>query len=135
MTKHRLDPLLKPDSIALLGASDRPDSPGQVLARQVIDSGFPGEVYPVNPGYQTVHGRKCYPDLAALPTTVDHVIIALGNERLEAALAELAVGVSFAENRLVRIRRIRSDAASEGVPVDLGLTGITGGAIAVSPAS
>ena len=88
MTKHRLDPLLKPDSIALLGASDRPDSPGQVLARQVIDSDFPGEVYPVNPGYQSVHGRKCYPDLAALPTTVDHVIIALGNERLEAALAD-----------------------------------------------
>lgn len=88
MTKHRLDPLLKPGSIALLGASDRPDSPGQVLARQVIDSDFPGEVYPVNPGYQKIHGHQSYPDLTALPTTVDHVIIALGNERLEAALTD-----------------------------------------------
>ncbi|MCG8436026.1 MAG: CoA-binding protein, partial [Gammaproteobacteria bacterium] len=88
MSKHCLDPLLKPGSIALLGASDRPDSPGQVLARQVIDSDYRGEVYPVNPGYTTILGRDCYPDLASLPTNVDHVIIALGNEKLEQAMAD-----------------------------------------------
>ena len=38
MTQHRLDPLLKPRSIALLGASNRDDSPGKVLASMGIDS-------------------------------------------------------------------------------------------------
>ena len=86
MTEHRLDPLLKPGSIALLGASDRSDSPGHVLARHVIESAYPGEVYPVNPRCATIMGKTCYPDLAALPSKVDHVIIALGNDRLEKAL-------------------------------------------------
>ena len=86
MTEHRLDPLLKPGSIALLGASDRSDSPGHVLARHVIESDYPGEVYPVNPRCETIMGQTCYPDLAALPSPVDHVIIALGNDRLEKAL-------------------------------------------------
>jgi acyl-CoA synthetase (NDP forming) len=83
---HRLDPLLRPQTIALLGASDRPGSPGNVLARMVIDSAYSGEVYPVNPAYPEILGKPCYPDLAALPETVEHVVIALGNPGLERAL-------------------------------------------------
>ena len=88
MTKHYLDPLLKPGSIALLGASDRSDRPGHVLARHIIESDYPGKVYPVNPRCVSILGTTCYPDLASLPTTVDHVVIALGNENLEQALAD-----------------------------------------------
>ena len=86
MAEHRLDPLLQPTSIALLGASERADSPGLVLAKMVISSQYPGSVYPVNPGYSQILGRPCYADLTALPETVDHVIIALGNSHLESAL-------------------------------------------------
>jgi acyl-CoA synthetase (NDP forming) len=85
--KHPLDPLLQPASIALLGASERAASPGRVLAGMVIESDYAGAVYPVNPGYTQILGLPCYPDLAALPRTVDHVIIALGNAHLEDALA------------------------------------------------
>jgi acyl-CoA synthetase (NDP forming) len=87
MAEHRLDPLLQPASIALLGASERTDSPGMVLAEMVINSRYPGSVYPVNPGYSQILGRPCYVDLATLPETVDHVIIALGNAHLESALS------------------------------------------------
>jgi acyl-CoA synthetase (NDP forming) len=87
VAEHRLDPLLQPTSIALLGASERTDSPGRVLAEMVISSQFPGSVYPVNPGYPQILGLPCYADLAALPQTVDHVIIALGNAHLESALS------------------------------------------------
>ena len=87
MAEHRLDPLLQPASIALLGASERSDSPGLVLAEMVIRSQYPGSVYPVNPGYTQILGLPCFADLAALPTTVDHVIIALGNAHLEGALS------------------------------------------------
>ena len=86
MSKHRLDPLLKPASIALVGVSDRADSPGQVLARMVIESDYAGEVYPVNPRYPQILGQACYPTLESLPVTVDHVVIALGNAHLESAL-------------------------------------------------
>jgi acyl-CoA synthetase (NDP forming) len=88
MTKHRLDPLLKPNSVALVGASDRSTSPGYVLADMVINSNFSGEVFTVNPGYQTILGKPCYADLDSLPVTVDHVVIALGTAHLEKALAD-----------------------------------------------
>ncbi len=86
MSKHRLDPLLKPGSIALVGVSERPGSPGQVLANMVVDSDYAGEVFLVNPRYPEILGRPCHPNLESLPTRVDHVVIALGNQHLEAAL-------------------------------------------------
>jgi acyl-CoA synthetase (NDP forming) len=87
VTEHPLDPLLQPASIALLGASERAGSPGITLAGMVIESDYAGAVYPVNPGYTQILGLPCYADLAALPQTVDHVIIALGNAHLEGALS------------------------------------------------
>jgi acyl-CoA synthetase (NDP forming) len=86
MTEHPLDSLLQPSSIALLGASERAESPGATLAGMIINSEYEGEVYPVNPGYPQILGLPCYPDLDSLPKTVDHVVIALGNAHLEAAL-------------------------------------------------
>lgn len=85
---HRLDPLLKPGSIALVGASEKPGSPGRNLAEHVINSGYRGAVYPVNPGYPEIIGVRCFPDLAALPQAVDHAILAVSNERLEGALSQ-----------------------------------------------
>ncbi len=84
--KHRLDPLLKPARIALVGVSDRTDSPGQVLAKMVVESDYAGEVYLVNPRYQQMLDQACYPTLESLPVTVDHVVIALGNTHLETTL-------------------------------------------------
>ena len=49
MTGHRLDPLLTPRSIALVGASARPDSNGLALTQMARIAGFAGAVYPVNP--------------------------------------------------------------------------------------
>jgi len=88
MSDHYLDPLLKPGSIALIGASNREGSPGNTLAGLVISSSYSGSVYLVNPGHKEIQGRKCYPDLAALPETVDHAVLAISNERLELALVE-----------------------------------------------
>ncbi|HEY7248660.1 MAG TPA: acetate--CoA ligase family protein [Xanthobacteraceae bacterium] len=72
----RLDPLVKPRSVAIVGATDRP-SP----ARSVIESlgalGFPGAVYPVNPKYQSVLNHVCYPSLAELPAAPDVVVLSV----------------------------------------------------------
>jgi acetate---CoA ligase (ADP-forming) len=85
---HRLDPLLAPRSIAFIGASTRPDTPGNVMVRMPQLAGFRGRLYPVNPRYATVENLTCYPSLAALPETVDHVVLGVSSIRLEAALAE-----------------------------------------------
>lgn len=85
---HRLDPLLKPRSIALIGASTRPDTPGNSMIRAILREGFGGQVYAVNRKYQTVEGLICHPDLASLPAPVEHVVLGLANAALEAGLKE-----------------------------------------------
>jgi acyl-CoA synthetase (NDP forming) len=86
MAEHRLDPLLKPASIALVGVSERADSPGHRLVKMVLESDYAGDVYLVNPRYSVILGQPCHPFLESLPAMVDHVVIALGNQHLEAAL-------------------------------------------------
>jgi acyl-CoA synthetase (NDP forming) len=86
---HRLDPLLRPSSIAVLGASERHLSLGWQAVHNLLAGGFKGNIYPLNPGYDTVQCLPCYPNLAALPETVDHVIFAIGDHHIEAALDEV----------------------------------------------
>jgi acyl-CoA synthetase (NDP forming) len=83
---HRLDPLLKPASIALLGASARSKSNGLAMVEMCRIDGYEGRVYPVNPRYSEIAGLRCHPELEALPETVDHVVIALANAQLEEGL-------------------------------------------------
>ena len=87
---HRLDPLLRPRSIALVGASPRPDTPGNTMALAAARDGYAGKIFAVNPRYDEVEGLPCFPNLASLPQQVDHVVLGLGNELLEGALAEAA---------------------------------------------
>ena len=68
MAEHPLDPLLDPRSVALVGASAREGSPGHNLADMVVNSDYRGKVYPVNPGYQEILGRPCYPVFAHVIT-------------------------------------------------------------------
>lgn len=91
---HPLDPLLAPRSLALLGASTRKASSGNEMVLAAL-AGQPAEgvraprVYAVNPAYAEVEGLRCYPTLADLPETVEHVVISVGNARLEAAFDDV----------------------------------------------
>jgi len=71
MTTQNLDALFCPRSIALIGASDQAGSLGTVLLRNLVDAGYQGTVFPVNPKYEMVMGRKCYPNVEALPERAD----------------------------------------------------------------
>ena len=84
--KHYLDPLLRPGSIAVVGASERADSVGLQTMENLLTGGFQGRLYAVNPGYDSVCGVPCFPDLASLPDKVEHVVLAVGDARIEAAL-------------------------------------------------
>jgi len=50
---------------------------------------FPGRLYAVNPGYETILGVTCFPDLSSLPETVEHVVLTLGDARIESALDDV----------------------------------------------
>jgi acyl-CoA synthetase (NDP forming) len=88
MPAHRLDPLLKPASVALIGASPKPDSVGRGMITAATAPGTPSRIYLVNPAYQEIEGQRCYPDLASLPEKVDLAVIGVANHRVEAALLE-----------------------------------------------
>ena len=85
---HRLSPLLTPRSIALVGASPKYETVGNGMIRGVREGKFGGRLYLVNPNYNEIDGLPCCPSLAALPETVDHVVIGVANARIEAQLAE-----------------------------------------------
>jgi acyl-CoA synthetase (NDP forming) len=88
MIPHPLDPLFKPRSLAIVGASDKPDSNGFAMQAMAAIDGYDGSVYPVNPRLSMLDGRVCYPDLAHLPEVPDHVIIGVASSRVEEVLDE-----------------------------------------------
>jgi acyl-CoA synthetase (NDP forming) len=94
---HRLDPLLRPRSIAVIGASERPDSVGRQTMENLLTGGYRGDLYAINPGYESVCGVPCFASLEALPDKVEHVVLTLGDSRIEAALdATIAHGAKAA---------------------------------------
>ena len=70
-------PVLMPASVAVIGASRRPGSVGRAILQNIINGGFPGPVYPVNPGAAELDGIPCLPSAAALPDQVDLAVIAV----------------------------------------------------------
>jgi acyl-CoA synthetase (NDP forming) len=97
VNKHRLDPLLRPNSVAVVGASKRTDSVGEWALKNLEIGAYKGRVYPVNPNYEELQGHPCYAALADLPEVPELVIFGVGDHRLEAALDEaIAAGVQAA---------------------------------------
>ncbi len=75
MTASPLDPLLKPGSIAVVGASNVEPKWGYKVFHNIISNQYQGKVYPVNPGDQEVQGLKCYPRVQDIPGDVDLAVI------------------------------------------------------------
>lgn len=88
---HRLDPLLRPKSIAVVGASARAGTIGQLALFNLLQGKYPGQLYPVNPGYEELQGLACYPSLESLPETPDLVIFGVGDSRIEAAIDDAII--------------------------------------------
>lgn len=85
-----LDPLLRPQSIAVVGASERRGSVGDHTLRQLVAGGFDGEVIPVNPRYETLNGLPVAASLEELSRPVDLAVLAVPNSALEAEMEKAA---------------------------------------------
>ncbi|MGY6571118.1 MAG: acetate--CoA ligase family protein [Salinarimonas sp.] len=84
-----LSSLFKPRSIAIVGASDRPNSIGaHTLANIAEYSDFEGDLYLVNPKKSVIGGRPCYPSVEALPVTPDVLVVVVPASAVVAAVAE-----------------------------------------------
>ncbi|HEB60492.1 MAG TPA: GNAT family N-acetyltransferase, partial [Phycisphaeraceae bacterium] len=77
MSVRNLDKIFHPKRVAIVGASERRDSVGFTVLRNMITAGYEGVVYPVNPKREAIHGIQAYPNVSSLPKVPDLAVICL----------------------------------------------------------
>lgn len=76
MGQHYLKPLFAPNSVAVFGASERTDSVGQIVFQNMLQSGFQGALYAINPKHPEIQGCKAYKTLGEIKEKVELAVIA-----------------------------------------------------------
>ena len=89
MSVLNLDKLFHPESVALLGATDRAGAVGKVVLDNLLQGGFKGPIYPVNPRRPAIPGVTVYADVASLPATPDLAVIATPAATVPGLITEL----------------------------------------------
>ncbi|MFC1923991.1 acetate--CoA ligase family protein [Chloroflexota bacterium] len=87
---ENLDPLFNPRSVAVIGATESPARVGYYPLKNLIDFGFTGEIYPVNPRLSRIFGLKAYPSLEAIPGEVDMAVIVVMADSVPSVLKDCA---------------------------------------------
>jgi len=72
---HPLSVLFAPERVAVIGATESPDSVGRTVLKNLITTPFGGTVFPVNPKHASVLGVKAYPTIGSVPDPVDLAVI------------------------------------------------------------
>jgi len=89
MTVRNLQHLFRPKSIAVIGASTRPQSLGAIVMRNLVAGSFAGPIMPVNPKYRTIEEKPCYASVANLPVAPDLAVICTPPPTVPAIVADL----------------------------------------------
>ena len=90
---HRLDPLLDPESIVIVGATTSGGMGSRVI-KNLQNGGYKGKLYGLHPKNKDAFGIPCYPDFKSLPEKVEHAIFAVSDERVEGLVDDaIKVGV------------------------------------------
>ena len=89
MTVRNLEHLFQPKTVAVIGASNRPQSLGNTVMRNLLQGEFAGATLPVNPKWETVAGILAYPCINALPRTPDLAIICTPPQTVPSIIDEL----------------------------------------------
>ena len=90
-TNQQIDRLLRPKSVAVVGASDRHGALGATLLNNLVQYDFAGDVYPVNPKRDEIAGLKCYHTVDDLPEGVDCAVLAIPRPFVLDTVRSLAV--------------------------------------------
>ena len=83
---HPLDPIFKPQSIAVVGASRRTGSIGREILHNLVEYDFHGKVFPVNPKADFIHSIKAFPSVSSIPDPLDLAIIVVPKEDVPAVI-------------------------------------------------
>jgi acetyltransferase len=75
MSVHNLKSLFNPTRVAVVGAGRDPSQLGHIVLRNLVDGGFDGVVYPINPGRESISGIQAYPSIAETPARPDLAIV------------------------------------------------------------
>ena len=76
-TNKQIDRLMRPASVAVIGASDRTGALGATLLNNLVQYEFAGDIYPVNPKRDEIAGLKCYHSVDELPEGIDCAVLAI----------------------------------------------------------
>ncbi len=90
LSHEAMNALLRPRTIAVVGASARDGSVGNAIMGHAAGARFGGQLFGVHPQQKDVRGRLCAPSIAELPEPIDCAVMAVGDNRIEAAMAEAA---------------------------------------------
>ncbi len=89
MSVRNLEHLFRPQSVAVIGASDRERSVGAVVMRNLREGGFSGPLWPVNPKHKRIDGLQAWPTVEALPQAPDLAVICTPASTVPGLIAEL----------------------------------------------
>ncbi|MCI0454663.1 MAG: bifunctional acetate--CoA ligase family protein/GNAT family N-acetyltransferase [Candidatus Dadabacteria bacterium] len=129
MSTRNLDKIFNPKSIALIGASDASGKLGYTFFRNLIQGGFKGPIYPVNPKYKTIQGKQAYEsvvdireevDLAVIVTPIDavpEIIKDCGNKKIPGAIIISAGGKEVGEKGREIEKKILEEASKGGIRI------------------
>ena len=84
MSIENLDKIFQPKSIAVVGASERKGSVGAALMRNLIERGFPGDIYPINPKHKKLWGKSAFSSIADLKNGRHFKVVELNGVTSEA---------------------------------------------------
>ncbi len=122
-----LDPVFRPRSVAIVGASRRPGSIGREILNNLVTADFTGPVFPVNPKEGVLRTLKCFPHVEAIPDPVDLAVIVVPRDEVIAVVEACArkgirglvvITAGFKEvggEGLVREQRLREIVRSNGM--------------------
>jgi len=88
--REALARLLRPQSVAVVGASDKPGALGATLITNLDRAGFAGPIYPINPKREAIGARACLPAIEDLPHGVDVAVLAIPRPAVLDAVRSLA---------------------------------------------
>ncbi|HBA91444.1 MAG TPA: CoA-binding protein, partial [Anaerolineaceae bacterium] len=89
MKNEVLDSLLTPKSVAVVGASTTPGKIGYSVIKNLIEGGYTGKIYPINPTAEEIHGIKCYSAIEKVPGSIDAAIITVPSKLVDGVTDEL----------------------------------------------
>ena len=90
MPKSSLKKLFEPSSLAVIGASSNPAKIGHEVLRNIIEGGYRGRIFPVNPRTPEILGLKAYASVEMIPVPVDLAIVAIPSAFVPSVMEECA---------------------------------------------